>query len=71
MLHVAVSCIFKFRGDDPVTPATAVLFAFQTLSLFPGLSNAYIEKKRLPGSPDGVSRSCWVTSTSTLAMNKF
>ncbi|KAL6266142.1 hypothetical protein P5V15_003002 [Pogonomyrmex californicus] len=31
-LHVALSWIFKVRGEDPDTAATAVLFAFQTLS---------------------------------------
>lgn len=68
-LHVTLSWIFKVRGDDPDTAATAVLFAFQTLSpcqRIPGNSNAYTEKKTLPGSPDGVSRSLWVTPTNTL-----
>jgi hypothetical protein len=32
-LHVALPRIFKVRGDDRDTAATAVLFAFQTLSL--------------------------------------
>jgi len=31
-LQVALSWIFKVRGEDPDTAATAVLFAFQTLS---------------------------------------
>jgi hypothetical protein len=31
-LHVALSRIFKVRGEDPDTAATAVLFAFQTIS---------------------------------------
>jgi len=30
-LHVALSWIFKVRGEDPDTAATAVLFTFQTL----------------------------------------
>ncbi|KAL0103865.1 hypothetical protein PUN28_017902 [Cardiocondyla obscurior] len=40
----------------------------QTLSPARGFrnSNAYTEKKTLPGSPDGVSRSFWVTPTNTL-----
>jgi len=74
VLHVALSWIFKFRGDDPDSAATAVLFAFQTLSpclWFPGISNAYTEKKTLPVCPDGISRSCWVIPTSTLAMRRI
>lgn len=31
-LDVALSWIFKVRGEDPDTAATAVLFAFQTIS---------------------------------------
>lgn len=31
-LHVAISWIFKVRGEDPDTAATAVLFALQTIS---------------------------------------
>ena len=31
-LHVALPWIFKVRGEDPDTAATAVLFAFQTIS---------------------------------------
>lgn len=32
ILDVALSWIFKVRGEDPDTAATAVLFAFQTIS---------------------------------------
>lgn len=67
-LHVALSRIFKVRGEDPDTAATAVLFAFQTISpcqRIPWNSNAHTEKKTLPGSPDGVSGSFWVTPTNS------
>ncbi|KAL1116360.1 hypothetical protein AAG570_004835 [Ranatra chinensis] len=47
---VALSRIFKVRGEDPDTAVTAVLFA---------------EETTLPGSPGGVSGSFWVTPTSS------
>ena len=68
-LLVVFSWIFKVQGKDPDTAATAVLFAFKTLSpcySFPRNTNVYTEKKTLPGSPDGVSNSFWVTPTNTL-----
>ncbi|KAL6253857.1 hypothetical protein P5V15_015682 [Pogonomyrmex californicus] len=58
---------FSRSEEDPDTATTAVLFAFKPyLPAVSGNSNAYTEKKTLPGSPDGVSRSFWVTPTNTL-----
>lgn len=61
---VSLPWIFKVQQNIPDTTITAVLFVTVTLSLregIPGRLVTHAEKKTLPGSSDGFSRSFWVT----------
>ena len=61
---VSLSWIFKVQQNIPDATITAALFVTVTLSLregIPGRLVTHAEKKTLPGSSDGFSRSFWVT----------
>jgi hypothetical protein len=61
---VSLSWIFKVQQNIPDATITAALFVTVTLSLregIPGRLVTHAEKKTLPGSFDGISRSFWVT----------
>ena len=61
---VSLSWIFKVQQNIPDATITAALFVTVTLSLregIPGRLVTHAEKKTLPGSSDGISRSFWVT----------
>jgi len=61
---VSLSWIFKVQQNIPDATITAALFVTVTLSLregIPGRLVTHAEKKTLPGSFVGISRSFWVT----------